>query len=283
MMRRFGRLWAGRGPLVLEAQSPAAVRVEGDDPTGEVGAVDRIAVLAHWSPDARVGRSATQLMAALAGGGYGVVLVSTSVGTGHLEWAVERPPGVTVLRRPNIGYDFGSWATALDRFPAIATSPYVLLLNDSLVGPFQPIDHLLERFDQSAADVWGMTDTTQFRHHLQSYCLGFKGGSLREPSLSRFWRTIRVEGSREDVIWRYELGLSQLLDRERFVTEAAIPYWRVVGEKQNPTILGWRRLLDEGFPFVKRQLLREPHIAPEGAQVSAEIRRRYGVEVDDWM
>jgi lipopolysaccharide biosynthesis protein len=209
--------------------------------------------------------------------------VSTSAGTADLEWAAERPPGVTVVRRPNIGYDFGSWATALDRFPAIATSPHVLLLNDSLVGPFQPIGHLLERFHQSAADVWGMTDTTQFRHHLQSYCLGFKGGTLREPSLSRFWRAVRVESSREDVIWRYEIGLSQLLDREKFVSDAAIPYWRVVGEKQNPTILGWRRLLDEGFPFVKRQLLREPHIAPDGPEVSAEVRRRFGVEVDDWL
>ena len=250
---------------------------------GEVAGVNGTAVLAHWSPAGTVGRSATELMAALVRGGYRVVLVSATEGTANLVWVVERPPGVTVLRRPNIGYDFGSWATALDRFPAIAASSRVLLLNDSLVGPFQPIDHLLDRFDQSAADVWGLTDTTQFRHHLQSYCLGFKGGALRESSLSRFWRSIRVEGSREDVIWRYEIGLSQLLDRERFVTEAAIPYWRVVGEKQNPTILGWRRLLDEGFPFVKRQLLQQPHIAPDGVQVGAEIRRRFGVEVDEWL
>ena len=283
MMRRFGRRWARRGPPVLDAQHRAAVRVEGEDAVGEVAGVNGTAVLAHWSPAGTVGRSATELMAALVRGGYGVVLVSTTEGTANLEWVLERPPGVTVLRRPNVGYDFGSWATALDRFPAIAASSRVLLLNDSLVGPFQPIDHLLERFHHSAADVWGLTDTTQFRHHLQSYCLGFKGGSLRESSLARFWRDIRVERSREDVIWRYEIGLSQLLDRERFVTEAAIPYWRVVGEKQNPTILGWRRLLDEGFPFVKRQLLQQPHIAPDGVQVGAEIRRRFGVQVDEWL
>ncbi len=191
--------------------------------------------------------------------------------------------GVTVVRRPNLGYDFGSWATALDRYPAIATSPHVLLLNDSLVGPFASIDHLLERFHASAADVWAVTDTTQFRHHLQSYWPRFQG---RDPSGTlalAVLASVRVQGSREDVIWRYEIGLSQLLDREKFVTDVAIPYWRVVGEKQNPTILGWRRLLNDGFPFVKRQLLREPQIAPDGPEVSAELRRRFDVEVDEWL
>lgn len=281
-MRWFGRLSVRSGPLVLEAQR-SAVRVEGDDLLARVGVQARVAVLAHWSIDGRVGRSTSELTRALLGQGYAVVLVSTAEGPEPLGWTGGRPPHVTVLRRPNIGYDFGSWATALDRYPAIAASHHALLLNDSLVGPFQPIDQLLGRFHASAADVWGLTDTTQFSHHLQSYCLGFRGGSLREPPLSRFWRGIRVEASRDDVIWHDEIGLGRLLDRERFVIEAAIPYRRVVGEGQNPTIIGWRRLLDEGFPFVKRQLVREPQVAPDGTQVREELRRRFGADVDEWL
>jgi lipopolysaccharide biosynthesis protein len=159
----------------------------------------------------------------------------------------------------------------------------VLFLNDSLAGPFQPIDHLLEHFHSCAADVWGMTDSSQFGRHLQSYCLGFRGHSLREAPLARFWRGIRVEVSKDDVIWWNELGLSRLLGKERFVMEAAIPYQQVVGEGQNPTIVGWRRLLDLGFPFVKRQLFRQPEVAPDGAMVRDEIRRRFGVDVDEWV
>jgi lipopolysaccharide biosynthesis protein len=281
-MRWLRRLSGRRGPLVLEAQQ-SAVHVEGEDLLGRARSTERIAVFAHWAADARVSRSAVELTRALLGFGYEVVFVSAAEGTAPLEWAADRPAGVTVLRRPNIGYDFGSWATALDRYPAIAATPHVLLLNDSLVGPFQPIDHLLERFHESAADVWGLTDTTQFCHHLQSYCLGFKSRTLLEAPLSRFWLDIRVEPSRERVIWHNEIGLGRLLDRERFVTEAAIPYWRVVRENQNPTILGWRGLLDEGFPFVKRQLLLQPHVAPDGPHVRAEILRRFGVNVDAWL
>jgi lipopolysaccharide biosynthesis protein len=190
---------------------------------------------------------------------------------------------VTVLRRPNIGYDFGSWATALDRYPAIRALPAVLLFNDSLAGPFAPIDHLLGHFQRSNADVWAITDTRQLRHHLQSYCLGFKGGCLEAAPLRDFWGGIRVEPSRDTVIERYELGLSRLLAREHLVVDVAIPSWRVVDIDDNPTILGWRRLLDAGLPFVKRQILREPDICPDGGSVREELRRRYGVDADDWL
>jgi hypothetical protein len=36
---------------------------------------------------------------------------------------------------------------------------------------------------------------------------------LGSAPLARFWRGIRVESSRDDVIWRYEIGLSRLLHR----------------------------------------------------------------------
>ena len=111
------------------------------------------------------------------------VLVSTAEGGSPLDWVDGRPSGVTVLRRPNLGYDFGSWATALDLLPAIRRAPHVLLVNDSLVGPFAPIDHLLDRFHRSHADVWAHDRHEQLGHHLQSYCLGFREGCLDQPEL----------------------------------------------------------------------------------------------------
>ena len=282
-MRWMRRRLGGVAPRVLDIQPRGTVRVEGDERIGASAPGDRVAVVAHWAPEARVGRSAAALTEALTVHGYNVLFVSAAPGNTPLAWTDGRPRSITILRRSNIGYDFGSWATALDRYPTIAASEQVLLINDSLAGPFGPIGHLLQQFDQSAADVWGMTDTTQFSHHLQSYCLGFKGGCLREPPLARFWHDIGAEASRDDVIWRNEIGLAQLLARERFVMDAAIPHWRVVADGQNPTIIGWRRLLDHGFPFVKRQLLRHPELAPDGADASAEVERRFGVAVDGWL
>jgi hypothetical protein len=282
-VRWFRGLFARqRGPLVLEAQR-SEVSIEAHPPARSSGWAESVAIVAHWSPDSRVGRSTERLVTGLAGAGFDVVLVSTSESDRPLEWVSGRPEDAAIIRRPNIGYDFGSWATAIDLYPELASSRKVLLMNDSLLGPFEPFDHLLAAFDQSPADVWGMTDTTQFRPHLQTYCLGFKNGCLRESPLDRFWHDVRAEATRDDVIWRYEIGLSELLDAEYFVTEPAIPSWRVVPDGQNPTIRGWRRLLDLGFPFVKRQLLREPRVAPDSKDIPDELRRRFGIEVAEWL
>lgn len=267
---------------MLKAQV-SKVTVEGADHLGRGGRLARVAVIAHWAPDSRVSRSVAELVHSLRADDYALAIVSTAEGSGPLEWPRSRPAGITILRRPNIGYDFGSWATALDRYPAVSGADEVLLLNDSLAGPFEPIDHLLASFHDSGADVWGLTDTTQFGHHLQSYCLGFKHQTLGAAPLARFWREIRVEPTRDDVIWEYEIGLSQLLHRENYTLDAAIRSSTVVQEGQNPTILGWRSLLDHGFPFVKRELLRRPEVAPDGDEVRQELKRRYGVDVDDWI
>jgi lipopolysaccharide biosynthesis protein len=281
-MRRFFGLPRGGRPLVLEA-GQSEPRVEGVDHFATTGSLARVAVIAQWSPDCRLGRSVVELTAQLVNHDYQVVLVSTAPDCSALEWNGPKPDNITVLRRPNVGYDFGSWAVALHRYPSIAGAEHVLLLNDSLAGPFQPIDHLIEHFQASAADVWGLTDTSRYCRHLQSYCVGFKDGCLQEAPLARFWRGICVEESRDQVIWRNEIGLSRLLNRERYSIDVAISYRRVVHEGENPTILGWRRLLDLGFPFVKRELLRRPEIAPDGAMVREELRRRFGVEVDEWL
>ena len=194
-MRGLFRRPGARGPRVIDANG-SSVSVEGDDDLAAATGLERVAVLAHWSRSPRLSRSVTTTVRALVEAGYRVVVVSTSESAEPLDWGIDRPTGLTVLRRPNVGYDFGSWATAIDRYPAIAKARQVLLLNDSLVGPFTTIEPLLAKFHASAADVWAVTDTAQFEYHLQSYMLGFSGQTLREPPLQAFWRDVSVEARR---------------------------------------------------------------------------------------
>lgn len=282
MRRIFSFRSSERTPFL--AAERVGVQVEGVDGLASEVSLDQVAVLAQWSPDSRLTRSVSELAASLVDHGYPVLLVSAADGPDPLRWPGDVPEHVTVLRRRNVGYDFGSWAVALDRYPAIAAADHVLLVNDSMAGPFQTIDHLFKMFDETGADVWGLTDSTQLgTHHLQSYCLGFKHGCLQEPPLAKFWHDICIEATRDDIIHRYEIGLSRLLHREHFSVDAAFRHGEVVRGADNPTIHGWRRLLDLGLPFVKRQLLREPGLTPDGSTVRAELRRRFGVEVDDWV
>ena len=97
---------------------------------------------------------ATTVMA-LVDAGYRVVVVTTAESPEPLDWGIDRPTGLTVICRPNVGYDFGSWATALHRYPVIADAQRVLLLNDSIVGPFTTIEPLLGKFQHPRRRVGG--------------------------------------------------------------------------------------------------------------------------------
>lgn len=281
-MKALFRRSRARGPRVLDANG-SSVSVEGDDDLAAVAAPEKVAVFAHWSRSPRLSKSVATTVMALVDAGYRVVVVSTAESPEPLDWGIDRPTGLTVIRRPNVGYDFGSWATALHRYPVIADAQRVLLLNDSIVGPFTTIEPLLEKFQASAADVWAVTDTTQFEYHLQSYVLGFSGQTLREPPLQAFWRDVSVEASKDDVIWRYEIGLSRLLRSERYGVDVAIPWRHLVPDGRNPVIIGWKGLLERGFPFVKRELLTDPRVAPDGEMVPLELRRRFAIDVAEWV
>lgn len=243
----------------------------------------KAAVVASFTKGARLPRSLNELLLDLSDHGYHCVLVSASPSRRTLELDPRLDGRVTVLRKPNVGYDFGSWAVGLDWEPRLATLPCVILTNDSLVGPFRSLRPLLEQFEGTGADAFALTDNSQFGRHLQSFFLGFRRGILQETPLARFWHGIRHEDDKQKIILKNEIGLSRLLRREGFSVEVAFPYTAVVNEWENPTIKGWERLLDLGFPFVKREIVRRPEIAPDGERIPVVLRRRFGVEVEEWI
>ena len=100
--------------------------------------------------------------------------------------------------------------------PAITQAPYVILANDSLLGPFTDLGRLLADFEPASADVWGLTDTHQFCHHLQSYFLGYRGGVLADRPLQDFFAGVRQERSKWEIIKHNELALSRLLHGEGY-------------------------------------------------------------------
>ena len=265
-------------PKVIDATGAVVVEQRDARPYSS----DRVAVIAHYSTSPRASKSLNALARGLLDADYRVVVSSGAPVPEPLSFEDGVQGRLTVLRKPNIGYDFGSWAMAQAWDPSIPRAKHVILANDSLVGPFAPLREMLSGFEASKADVYGMTSTTQLGPHLQSYFLGFNDGVLSEGALWRFWRGIRDERDKDVVILRNEIGLGRLLRREGFSQDSAFPYWRVVEAGLNPTIRGWHRLLELGFPFVKRQILRTPEVAPNGDQVPNVVRRLYGAEVKEW-
>ena len=267
-------------PRVVDlAGSATTVEHAGRAPEGS----ERVVVMAHHATSPQITRSVRRYVEEFLDAGYRLIVVSSSTFAEPLDWGDLDLTDVTVLRKPNVGYDFGSWAIGLYLYPEVAGRGDVVLTNDSLAGPFASFRPLLDQLHASPADVWGLTETMQFTRHAQSFFLGFRRGVLREAPLRHFWADVRHYEDKQLVIHRNELGLARLLRAEGFTVDAAYPAPTVVDPADNPTIAGWRTLLDRGWPFVKREIVRSPELAPDGDQIVPELLSRFGADPAEWV
>jgi len=202
--------------------------------------------------------------------------------------------GVKVIQRNNEGYDFYSYKLGIE---AIDLSQFdeLIVCNDSVYGPFSKLATVFSIMRSRGAKFWGMTDSYDYQHHLQSYFLVFTRDVFDSSAFGDFWRSVRILDEKEDIIRRYEVGLSQSIAAAGFRLEAFAgsrhdsnashirSYWRyyfrmflrrwtekkfwvdglgvISGQLQvgkNVAHLQWKSLIEEsGVPFIKVGLLRE--------------------------
>ena len=184
------------------------------------------------------------------------------------------------MRRPNVGYDFGSWGAALTAYPQIASKSLVVLTNDSLAGPYGPLDDLVARIEASPADVWAATDTHHPAVHLHSYLLGFRGGLLAREPLRGFFAGVRAQETKRAVIETYEFGLSDLVQRPRADGRGGVVEGSAGLRLSTDSVLGMAVVAGERLPVrqavpvraaLRGAARRHRHRRPAG------VRRRAGV------
>jgi lipopolysaccharide biosynthesis protein len=244
--------------------------------------MDRAAIVTHYSRSPVLSRSLITLITELRAHGYEVVMSSACEADAALDWrGAEVQSTTTIVRKPNVGYDFGSAAVALDLFPQLAMSRRVLVVNDSNVGPFRALDEVIDNFEGSGTDAWALTSSGQHGYHLQSFFLGFSSGVLREPTLRGFWREIRHVDRKDSIVKRYEVGLSALLEEEGFSVRSMFsPASFDAAPNANLSTAYWLDLLIEGYPFVKRSFLQSSTEA--NALASAAVRSLFGEDLAAW-
>jgi hypothetical protein len=257
----------------------------------------KVALFVHYDRQGVVREYVRHYLAALHEAGYDIAFVTNSGRLRPEAQEALRPLCAAILVRRNVGYDFGAMREGLLRLrmPRQNTAQ-LLLVNDSVYGPICPLDEMLSRIDFDAADFWGATESWQGRFHLQSFFLAFGPRVMRDRAWARFWERVRPVASKPWVITRYEVGLTQQLLRAGLRARALWEYTDLVSRIDpellmqggdegpvstdpitsvrkeharrireaavsrrplNPTSDLWRQLLQSGFPFIKRELLRE--------------------------
>jgi len=214
----------------------------------------RLAVLAHWDAQGRFGESARQTALGLREAGFEVLVASTA-DVEHADLVADvGDDAVAVLSRPNVGYDFGSWAAGIDALRAADAHPErLVLLNSSMYGPVTPLGAMLDRLWATGADVMGATESREFRPHLQSWFLAFSQRAWDSERFASYWRRIRPANDKWGTILAHE---------QRWATDLALPGTppavavsaRTLGTRRNPLTFTWREVVLAGVPFVKRSL-----------------------------
>ena len=168
------------------------------------------------------------------------------------------------LARRHRAYDFGSYRLGLVEAESrgwLASASHVLLCNDSVIGPFFNLESVVRKMIDSAAPVWGLTESYLYSPHLQSYFLLIQSDVILDPAVREFFDSVVPQLSRHDVIQAYELGFSRLIKSLGFSWKALLPAAEMFDPRNgemmgNSTAYPICTLLEK-MPVIKTRALKE--------------------------
>lgn len=167
-------------------------------------------------------------------------------------------------------YDFGSYKRGflyLKDNGMLNEIDELVFANDSCYGPLFPLKNVFQKMEARQVDFWGITKN-RFgmafagtdnivvckRPHIQSYFLVFNKAVIKSPCFCNFMANVKVEETKNTIIIKYEIGLSELLTQNGFTSDAYIKdYYRF-----NHVVLSlWRPLITKSkSPFLKCSVIR---------------------------
>ena len=147
------------------------------------------------------------------------------------------------------GYDFSAYSAALREISRKSPHADVLVMNDSVYGPFTDVRSAL---DQAPWELTGFTATSQVENHIQSYAFVLKDVTpARMRALSTVMFPWRALSNPHDVIQVQETRFARVAARSLRVGA----YWFAEKEQVlDPTLFRPIELMASGFPFLKRSL-----------------------------
>ncbi|WP_212525190.1 rhamnan synthesis F family protein [Actibacterium sp. MT2.3-13A] len=253
-----------------EKQSATIRVIDGDVPAG---AFRDLCIFAHFDRQGRVDDHVLHYLHHLRRAGREVIFVTNSADLSDPCIERVRPFCSAIIIRENKGYDFGSWKAGIQQSRNLDFYDTVILANDSVYGPIGDLGEKITHMRQRGLDFWGITDSYEVTHHVQSYFLFFENRVVTSQAFRAFWAGLPLYRFKWSVIWNGEIGLSQRLVRAGFRMGALCGYddlrkrhgdilkaeeAKAFGGRVNVSRVLWKLLIrDYGCPFLKVDIVRE--------------------------
>jgi len=153
----------------------------------------------------------------------------------------------------NHGFDFGMWrrflkelANGQGKFVTLSRINRLVLMNDSIVYYRNRFQEFLNRAETCDADAIALTQSEEYRTHLQSFFL-----YLKPEALGAFYMHLLETPEQEnyyDVVHRLEIGMASAFEDAEVKTAALFSTGDI-------SMLSYKFLIKSGAGFVKRKLL----------------------------
>ena len=158
-----------------------------------------------------------------------------------------------IVVRQNIGYDFAAWAHVMKAFSWIYDCTEIILTNDSIIGPLGVTgSDLMDVIRSESADIVGLIEGHEHAEHLQSFFLLVGGQAIKSKCFKDFWLGVVNHTDKSKVIRDYEITFTQRMSAQGLKMACV---YRKAGVN-NATIFKWEQLLEEEFPFLKFEVVR---------------------------
>ena len=204
----------------------------------------RLFLFAFYDPHGVVGEAALRYLEALHA--LGDIVLATDCDLRPDEAEKLAPLVVSFQAARHGEYDFGSYKRAFLQAD-LAGYDFVYLVNDSVVGPLNPLEPFLRRMEVLGADAFGLVlNPSRHGRHLQSWFIGLKPSVFRSSWFREFLGGVEALGRKEDVCLRYENGLARLLEAH---SASYTGLWKLRGKAVYNAV---ERLSRQRFPFLKK-------------------------------
>lgn len=181
-----------------------------------------------------------------------------------------------IIAKPHGEHDFGSYKRGFlfaQENNLLNDIDELIFANDSCYGPFFPLENVFEKMEQENCNFWGITQNNKFKifkdflwkifeiPHIQSYFFVLKKEVFSSDVFLNFIKSIKKEKSRNEVIFKYEIGLSAMLLENNFIMGK---YIEAYSDESSPFLHRAQELiLNHGMPFLKCAIPRSRYVGLE--------------------
>lgn len=223
-----------------------------------------VSLLCGYAPDGRPSPALVALCQAMTRHGIDVhvcVAVNPTVESIDMNGLEE---AATIALRQNDSYDFGVWSAQLAALPEIWGAERIIFANDSiLLVNDKEFSVMMDKLHTDETEFIALTESHTPSYHTQSYFFQLRGAALSDWRIRGFWAGISPNLDKLAIINKYELGLIKAIQQNiNLRTKVLFGYQRLFpGKGADQIIEGnmshflWERLLLNGMPFIKAELL----------------------------